>query len=95
MKIIRYIDIVQPVVNEEGQMFEKVMKSNFTLPTIIDPSGVDSISPLFSGEGKLFKNVSIISYHNEMYKVVGNYIKLNDQLKGKGQSNFTGFKNGQ
>ena len=94
MKIVRYIDIVQPVVDEEGNVYEKTVLSNFTIPTIIDPNGVELISPLFSGKGKLFKNVSIIKYQNELIKVVGNYKTLSDRVNGHSLTPI-GFKNEQ
>lgn len=71
MKIIRFIDLVEPAQDEEGNMYEEVHMSNFTLPTIIDAHKIDTVCPLFTKEGKLFKNVSVIKYENEMMKVLG------------------------
>ena len=89
MKIIRFIDIVESSVDEEGNIIEYTKMSNFTLPTIIEASRVESVCPLFTKEGKLFKNVSVIKYDSEMIKVLGNpdYIwnlKLNNKAPFRG-----------
>ncbi len=91
MNIIRYIDLVDDLEpDEDGVVQQVVIKRNFTLPTIIDSSKIEVISPLFTITGRLYKNVSVIEYGDSVLKVVGNYKKLN-KLKGI-DSNFVGFK---
>lgn len=93
MRIIRFIDIVEPRVTEDGQMYDKILYANFTLPAIIDLKKIDSICPLFTSTGKLFKNVSVIKYNDEMLKVLGSMDYLDSLITKK--SNFLGFNNGQ
>jgi hypothetical protein len=90
MKIIRFVDIVDTYQDAEGNVIEELKYSNFTLPTILEPSKVTSVCPLFSIDGKLFKNVSVIRYDSEMMKVLGNsdYIW---GLKNKNKEPFKGF----
>lgn len=93
MKIIRFIDIVDSTINEEGAIEEKVLYGNFTLPTTIDPTRISTISPLFSGTGILYKNVSIIKYGDELMKVLGSVDYLNKLQHNKRIP--IGFKNGE
>jgi|TARA_R110000822_G_scaffold152112_8_gene291361 hypothetical protein len=90
MKVIRFIDVVEPEEDEEGIIQEYVRLSNFTLPMIIDPNKIVSICPLFTATGKLFKNVSIITYGDDVLKVLGSpdYIW---GLKENVKSTFIGF----
>jgi len=90
MKIIRFIDVVEQAYDEEGNPYEEIRIANFTLPTIIDPYKIETICPLFTGEGKLYKNVSVIKYDNEMMKVLGNPDYLWDLKKNKREP-FVGF----
>jgi hypothetical protein len=72
MKIIRFIDVVNSYTDEEGNLVEDLAYSNFTLPTILEAKRVESVCPLFTKDGKLYKNVSVIKYDSEMMKVLGN-----------------------
>tara|TARA_R110000851_G_scaffold315229_5_gene477629 strand:+ start:18287 stop:18640 length:354 start_codon:yes stop_codon:yes gene_type:complete len=90
MKIIRFIDLVDQTVDEEGNVHEELRYSNFTLPTIIDPFKIDTICPLFTADGKLFKNVSVIKYDMDMMKVLGSPDYLWD-LKNDKRAPFEGF----
>ena len=89
MKIIRLIDLVDTIQDEEGNWVEEIKQTNFTLPTIIDPNKIDIICPLFTSKGTVFKNASYIKYDNEMMKVLGSpeyllKLKMNkpEPLKG-------------
>lgn len=93
MNIIRYVDIFGIGTNENGEHIEKVVRKDVTLPVVIDPERVSTIQPFFSKEGRIFKNVSVIYYDGDMYKVVGNYKELDK--KRQGESNriqIAGFK---
>jgi len=90
MKIIRFIDVVETLQDEEGNIIETVKMSNFTLPMIIEPHRVESVCALFTAEGKLYKNVSVIKYDSEMMKVLGNPEYIWD-LKNNIREPFKGF----
>ena len=78
MKIIRYVDIYKTFSDEKGNLYDEAVIKDLTIPVIIDNFGVGPISPYVGSNGKLFKNVSIFSYENEVYKVVGNYKYIDD-----------------
>jgi len=90
MKIIRFIDITESVEDEDGNIYEKEKLSNFMLPTIIDPYRIEYIYPLFTADGRLYKNVSVIKYEQDMLKVLGNPDYLWD-LKNNKREPFIGF----
>lgn len=80
MVLIRYVDIIDTIPVEGGYV-EKVTVSNATIPIIVDSDKVGPIQPFFSKRGKLYKNVSYLSYEGDIYKVVGNYKELNKKVK--------------
>lgn len=93
MEIIRFVDLVDTVQDEQGEYYEKLIQQNYTLPAIIDDTKIDSIYPFFTPKGGVFKNVSVIQYQGEVLKVLGNYKDLNNR---RFKPNTTiGFKNGQ
>jgi len=92
MIIIRFIDLYTTFTNDKGEEYEKLSVRNFTLPTIIDESRIVGINPFFSKKGKLFKNVSMIRYDNEIIKVIGNYKEL--EKRRKPGCKIKGYNNG-
>ena len=80
MKIIKYIDIVATEWDENGQPYDVVHAKNIGVPEYINNNGITGIAPYFTKSGKLFKNVSLITYEGQQMKVVGNYNDLNDRL---------------
>ena len=92
MKIIRYVDLVENVEGEDGEYYSEVTKTDFTLPIIIDAGRIDFICPFYTSTGRVFKNVSVIKYDNELLKVVGNYKDLNNLRYRRGP---IGFINGE
>jgi len=77
MKIIKFVDIVVTAFTKEGEPFDVVKAKDIGVPEYINDSGVTSISPYFTVKGRLFKNVSLITYEGQQMKVVGNYNDLN------------------
>lgn len=81
MTIIKYVDIYDTFYSDEGELTQELVRSNFMLPTIVDPNDIVNFSPYFSVEGKLFKNVSVLEdRYGKTYKVVGNYKTLNQMM---------------
>ena len=81
MKVIRYGDIFGTDINENGEVEEVLIRSNFTAPISINPHRIETIEPYMGLNCKIFKNVSIITYDSgKQFKVVGNYAKLEDYL---------------
>jgi hypothetical protein len=60
--------------NDMGTLVE-----NIIVPTIINKKFIDAISPLYTNDGRIFKNVSVLDYQNRQFRVVGNYKELNDK----------------
>ena len=82
MKIIKYLDLYKQYVNEEGEVYESLVLQNFTLPSIIKKERISYIEPYYTEKGRLYKNVSILTYDNgEKFKVVGNYNEFNKIIK--------------
>tara|TARA_R110000823_G_scaffold136060_3_gene265431 strand:- start:69 stop:428 length:360 start_codon:yes stop_codon:yes gene_type:complete len=94
MKVIKFVDILEPTLNEDGEMVNTLIRSDFMLPTILDAHKVDSICPLFTREGRMYKNVSVIKYQDEMFKVLGSIDYIND-LRKNNTTKFVGFHGGQ
>ena len=93
MKVIKCVDLYDNYYGEDGQLYEKLIQSNFTVPCIIEESDIISITPYFGRNGKLFKNVSILeNRYGSKYKVVGNYDKLNEQMNNP-KRNKIGYGN--
>jgi len=86
MILIRYVDILETVPVEGGYM-EKVSVNNATIPIIIETDLVGPIQPYFSKTGKLYKNVSYLTYNGDVYKVVGNYKELDKKIKEDSTNN--------
>ena len=85
MTVIRYADIYDTTQLEDGTIVETPIRSDFTMPIILNPYKIDTIEPYVTTNCKIFKNVSIITYDSgKQFKVVGNYIKL-DEYKTKGK----------
>jgi len=80
MKIIKYIDIIATEYNDEGEPYDVVHCRNIGIPEYIDRNGISSISPYFTKEGKLYKNVSLVVYEGQQMKVVGNYNDIYNRL---------------
>jgi hypothetical protein len=80
MKIIKYIDILGTAYDDEGNEFDIVSKKNVGIPEYIKDASISSISPYFTRDGRLYKNVSLITYEGQQLRVVGNYNDLNNRL---------------
>ena len=83
MKIVKYIDVYTTEEDEEGEAYDKIHKLNIGIPEHINEKKITNISPYFTQDGRLFKNVSIVMYDGNMLKVVGNYNDLNDRMENK------------
>lgn len=77
MKVIRFGDIYDSIENDDGTIEEFIIRSNHTMPIILNPHRIETIEPFMSLNCKLFKNVSVITYDSgKQFKVVGNYKEL-------------------
>ena len=83
MKIIKYVDIIATEYTEEGEPYDIVYAKNIGIPEHINDAGVSAISPYFTKKGRLFKNVSLMTYEGQQIKVAGNYNELNNILQNK------------
>lgn len=82
MRVIKYLNVYKQTVNEEGDVIEELVVKNATIPTILNPRRITYYEPYYTDSGKLYKNVSIITYDNgEKFKVVGNYKNFNKSNK--------------
>tara|TARA_R110000851_G_scaffold296262_2_gene451344 strand:+ start:5558 stop:5818 length:261 start_codon:yes stop_codon:yes gene_type:complete len=82
MKIIKYLDVYKQKLNNEGEVYDALILQNFTLPSVIERHRIIYIEPYYTESGRLYKNVSILTYDNgEKFKVVGNYKDFNKPIK--------------
>lgn len=90
MRIIRYLDVYKQELDEEtGEVYNELILQNFTCPIELNPMRISYVEPFYSDKGKLFKNVSVITYDTgEKMKVVGNYKVI---VNNKNKSNKIGF----
>lgn len=82
MLLIKYISFK----NNNDEIIKDV-----TVPFDINSRNINTIGPMVSDHGTLFKNVSLIEdCYGTIYKVVGNYKKL-IEMKDKQQYNKIGY----
>ena len=76
MILIKYIDIYSTFHDENGEPYNELVKENATVPVEVNMDDL-LISPYYTGQGKLFKNVSVVkNRYGDSFRVVGNYKKL-------------------
>jgi hypothetical protein len=94
MKVMRYVNLYE-TVQDGDEVYEIPYKMNITLPIILNPYKITTIEPFYSKIGREYKNVSIISYETgEKFKVVGNYVTIDDSMH-KVETSPIGFNNGK
>jgi hypothetical protein len=93
MLAIRYINIYRTEMDEEGNYYDKLHKSNLMLPIILEPYKISTIEPYYTSNGKAYKNVSVVSYDNgDKFRIVGNYKEIFKKIKSNEINNTIGFK---
>ena len=93
MIIMTYTDLYDSFIDEEGIQYDVIVKKHVNIPIHINENDIKSISPSISKDGKLFKNVSIITDNfDTKYKVVGNYKDIYNKINGRNEIGFNGKK---
>ena len=85
MKVIKFVDIVATAFDEEGEPYDIIHAKDVCIPSHINELRISEINPYFTKTGRLFKNVSLITYEGLQMKVLGNYNDLNSRLEDKPQ----------